>query len=618
MRKRKERLLNKMLSGLLLSGILAISCAAGGATFANAAEITDAAGSALYPINTRGTEGMVSYDGEYTYLVSTVSAVGNDGEGHEVWEGSGAVYRIGEDKSDEAEAFYVTREHWLNGAVVSNGSLYVIESWAENMLDFDNVFQQELVCVSPESGDTKRIAFPDEYVDRVTSFIYADDTRLYLSYNYGRSIVCFDTETEEFEAFQWPEAAAGDIAAGEIRYPLGIYEGYLYYLKGAMPAGQEWPKMENGLWRISLDGSEEELITRLDEDSVSELADDAGFWVQGELLVYLSEDWLLAVDIATGDIYNIAEVETRAVTIDGDSVYYLADENLYCWHPGDSEPECRITNDAGVIRPGEQYFLGISGNWLYFSDYDYNRMYRVRKDASVYPRGEIVNREEDLYGGDPAPSEGDAAEGTGTESGDEMPAEYAALLTEIKSAVFENGFTTAGSSHNYEEGAVLALGYSQCAEDYFYAKIYDMGQGGSDLTQTIYTLLDLDGDGEKELLLSAADDNVDCIYDIIDGQLTTVDTFVYRAEGRVRGNLIEASGSGGAMLYSTAWYSYLPGGERVFEDGTFEDYEKDPQIYWRGQTYSEDAQPLTEEEYRSIQDQYNAMESPEWKMLADF
>ncbi len=137
-----------------------------------------------------------------------------------------------------------------------------------------------------------------------------------------------------------------------------------------------------------------------------------------------------------------------------------------------------------------------------------------------------------------------------------MAPEYQALLWEIRDAIRGGA---AASLTGLDEEEIVNAGYSEAAAAYFYAKWADAGQGGSDLNETRYALLDLDGNGMEELLLTVAAENVDVIYTLNDGSLKVVRSFIYRDAARVLGTTVFAYGAMSAAQELAEFFVLDPG-----------------------------------------------------------
>ena len=199
---------------------------------------------------------------------------------------------------------------------------------------------------------------------------------------------------------------------------------------------------------------------------------------------------------------------------------------------------------------------------------------------------------------------------------------YEPLLAEIYQGIFYDGLSMSQLHDGFDESQIEASPIGDVAKTYFTCKFLDMGhlgQEGIGLTGTVYALMDLNGDGQDELLLSSEEGNLDCIYSGGEDPYL-IYQFTYRDGARMVGSYICREGNWGDGKYITEYVTL--GGDDSFvpEVSLYEDFFYSTETtYWQGEPYSEDNPPvqITEAEFQAIKAPYEALPEPQWHRLAD-
>ena len=199
-----------------------------------------------------------------------------------------------------------------------------------------------------------------------------------------------------------------------------------------------------------------------------------------------------------------------------------------------------------------------------------------------------------------------------------IPEEYEALITEISDAVF-NGFD---SIENYTVEEVEASDLSPAAKEFFINKIYDAGRGGAEIDELYYAFSDMNNDGTPELLLKSvegegADDSLDLLCTIKNGQVDVIASYSYRNMARAAGMMIYNYGSSSAFEHVDFIYSLGEDNQLKPEVRYVTTYEEDgtvtiAEIDEKG---NETGVFIDEDRLESILNDYLEADAPAWKYL---
>lgn len=204
------------------------------------------------------------------------------------------------------------------------------------------------------------------------------------------------------------------------------------------------------------------------------------------------------------------------------------------------------------------------------------------QSAQAAPAEPVQTNPADPVQADPTPDQSAEQEPEQTQ---EIPAAYREIL-DLNAAIVKNG-----------DAALLDEAYG---EDRVSIVIrYSVGRPES----WGYCLMDVDGDGEQELLLAALDDDhigteIGQMFRIVDGQAVEILTGMERNWYQLREDgMIYSEGSGGAAYHNATVYALEPGcAELAFAEEVYSDLDDDNNQIWFHADASGNETLISEEE----------------------
>ena len=189
---------------------------------------------------------------------------------------------------------------------------------------------------------------------------------------------------------------------------------------------------------------------------------------------------------------------------------------------------------------------------------------------------------------------------------------YAQMLLNLCTAIREKGYESADLYT--PEQAASDDSIRPETEAYLYTKWVDAGQGGSDLTETLFALMDLNGDGVRELAISAQSDNLDLFCTVEEGEVRILAAYAYRNTAKICGKYIvtESATIGDDYVFAAAALSDR--GELEAADGFVKQKDEDDQTVY----LLLDETPITEAAAMKLREKYLAGAGPQWYRLLDY